>query len=99
MPGLRATVRENLRSQRVNPHNVPFSVASWRDHGLDTSPSQLGWKGLDAVDAETLLALTSGLGKAPAIVTVVGDTSRIDLDSRAKFGKVELHEAGDLFSF
>jgi hypothetical protein len=35
----------------------------------------------------------------PAVITIVGDTSRIDTEALAKLGAVQLHQPADLFAF
>lgn len=94
-----STVRESVRSHRSDPHNVPYEFSERRDAGVDEDPHKIIWNNLDAVDAAALQRLVGRLTSRPAFVTVVGDTSKIDLDGLATIGAVTLHEPDALFSF
>jgi len=95
----RGGIRETLRTQRTDPRAIPAYVDAWRDRGLDRDPRSVAWDDLDEVTPESTAALLELLHGRPAIITVVGDTSRIDLDALAEIGTVQLHEPRDLFSF
>jgi hypothetical protein len=95
----RGGIRETLRTQRTDPRAIPAYVDGWHDRGLDRDPRSLSWAELDDVTVESTAALLEVLHARPAIVTIVGDTTRIDLDALAQLGTVQLHEERDLFSF
>lgn len=91
--------RETLRTGRTDPRGIPAYVGAWRDRGLDHDPREMSWTQLDAVSVEATAALFDVLHGRSAIITIVGDTSRIDTDALAKIGAVQLHQPADLFGF
>jgi predicted Zn-dependent peptidase len=91
--------RETLRTGRTDPRGIPAYVAAWRDRGLDHDPREMSWAGLDAVSVEATAALLEVLHGRPAIITIVGDTSRIDTEALTELGAVQLHQPADLFAF
>lgn len=95
----RGKVREGLRTQRPEPGIVPLVVSEWRHEGLRTDPRAMTWAGVDAVDPAAMQALLEDIAAGPAFITIVGDTSRIELDALAKLGRVQMHEPATLFSF
>ncbi len=95
----RAAVRETARASRVDQRVVPLYVGRWRDRGYDRDPAAVGWARLDAVDVDAATALLGRLRSRAAIITIVGDTSRMDLEGLRAIGSVELHEPAALFSF
>ncbi len=76
-----------------------MAVANWRYLGVDRDANAIVWESLGQVSAESVAGLVSEAARGPAFITIVGDTSRIDLDGLAALGRVELHEAEDLFPF
>ena len=75
---LRAT-EESYRGSRANPRFGPFTVDDWLVDGFDGDPRPARFDALSAVTVDALTSTVQALSKRPAIVTIVGDGSTIDL--------------------
>jgi predicted Zn-dependent peptidase len=95
----KAGMREQLRTERVDPRAVPGYVEAWRDRGHASDPRASAWTRLDGISLASATALLEALHGRPAIVTIVGDTRRIDMAALEKLGTVHVHAPRELFSF
>jgi predicted Zn-dependent peptidase len=93
-----ASVREALRARRTPPRALAAAVGRWLDRGLAGDPNALTWAQLPTLDAAALQQLRDSV-RGPAIITIVGDTSRMDLAALEALGPVQLHEPDALFGF
>lgn len=99
LEGAVSEVAEGVRTDRTLRGKALLEIEAWRDFGVARDRNAIIWDGLPSVDATAATKLLASMSKGPAFITIVGDTSRIELDDLAKIGDVEMHEIDDLFSF
>ena len=99
LEGAVSEVAESVRTDRSLRGDALLEIEAWRDLGVERDRNAITWDGLPGVDTAAATELLQSMSKGPAFITIVGDTSRIELDDLAKIGKVEMHEIDDLFSF
>ena len=92
----RRHVDQVYRSSRIATQDIPSQVAGWRRRGHDTDPRLANWARLPSVTQDEFAEFyRASVGSAP-IITIVGDTTKIDLEALAEVGAIERVELGDI---
>ncbi len=76
------------RSNRVNPRWNVWLVDSWDQLGEASDPRPREWAAIQSLGIADVQAFANGYADAPAIISIVGDRERVDLEALAKLGTV-----------
>ncbi|GAB4509467.1 MAG: insulinase family protein [Haliangiales bacterium] len=93
------SLEESYRASRLPPRQVPFAVLSWDDLGLSRDPRPAELEVIRAADLVDLKTFGTKISAGDAIVTVMSDAARVDLDALGKIGSVERVAVKDVFAY
>ncbi|OFE12527.1 hypothetical protein PHACT_04745 [Pseudohongiella acticola] len=86
------------RTSTIGFRQIPGTVYAWQQLGLDGDPRQQRFARLQEMTLEELLQFqqTHVAGRAK-LISIVGDTSRIDMDALAELGTIRELTVADVF--
>jgi predicted Zn-dependent peptidase/predicted Ser/Thr protein kinase len=84
----KAGIEERLRSNWNAMSQVPVAVWLWQRHGDRIDPRPAAFARLASEGPRTMDAITDELRRAPRVIVVWGDLSRVDRAALAKLGPV-----------
>jgi predicted Zn-dependent peptidase len=90
---------QRYRASRVDPRAVGGLVDSWDELGLNSDPRPKAWEAIKSFSLDDVKAFGDRLSKGNAIVSIMGDQSRIDRDALNELGKVREVKLGQIFSY
>ncbi|WP_181234193.1 M16 family metallopeptidase [Enhygromyxa salina] len=93
------SLEADYRSSRIDPRWIVLWVDSWDREGEKQDPRPWEWEQIQALGVEQVQTFASGVADRPAIISIVGDRSRVDLAALAKLGTVVEVEPGQLTSY
>lgn len=90
----------NYRTGKTSFREVLGAVLSWEDLGLEPDPREARYQAILGSDLSTLTSFHAEHVKDhPRLISVVGDTSKIDMKRLGKIAKPEMMQLEDIFSF
>ncbi len=95
----RTTIDQEFRSSRIDPRESVFWIDAWDDAGEASDPRPWYWEQILALPEDQLRSFASSFADKPVIVGIIGDRSRVDLPTLAKFGTVVELRPEQLFSY
>ncbi len=87
------------RASRVDPRSVTGWVMAWDDLGLKGDPRSTYWKGVQKLDEAALAEFAGRFAKGNVIISIMGDSARIDMKALGKLGKVRKVKVEELFNY
>ena len=95
----RSTLEGWMSGDWVMPRAVPLWIDRWALMGEDRDPRPVDLERIRSVDAETIQGLLALVGERPALIAIVGDRDRVELEALARIGKVTELDPEDLYGF
>ncbi len=95
----RTTLEGWIAGDWVMPRSVPLWMDRWALMGETGDPRPADLERIRSVDDATILDLLASVGDRPALIAIVGDRDRVDLEALARIGKVTELEPEDLYGF
>ncbi|MEM9458812.1 MAG: insulinase family protein [Myxococcota bacterium] len=95
----KAAVDQEYRSTRIDPRWINRWVMSWDELQEKEDPRPWEWRSIEALTVQDVGKFAEGFVDAPVIIAIVGDRSRVGLESLKKIGPVEEMAVEDLFSY
>ena len=95
----RSSLDVDFRSSRIDPRWIVWLVDGWDQMGDPGDPRPAQWQQIQGLQLTDVQEFAGELGKAPVILSIVGDRARVDLEALGKLGKVVEVEAKDLTSY
>jgi predicted Zn-dependent peptidase len=95
----RRALESTYRTSNVPFRSVPGIVIDWENLGLETDPRKKRFPMIEAATIDTLKAFyEKEIQPRPKLISIVGDSSKIDMEALAKFGEIIIVEADKIFS-
>ncbi|MFP6855590.1 MAG: insulinase family protein, partial [Opitutales bacterium] len=95
----RKALESSYRTSNVPFRAVPSIILEWKHLGLEGDPRKERFPIIQKATLDTLESFYEGnVQKKPKLISIVGDASKIDLETLAKFGEITTVEADDIFS-
>ncbi len=95
----KVAVDQTYRAMRVSPRYLGWWVLGWDERGEAADPRPWEWESMGKLDVAELGKFAARFAKAPVIIAVVGDRSRVDLNALRKIAPVQELKAEQLFSY
>ena len=87
------------RASRVDPRSVAGWVMSWDDLGIKGDPRPGYWEGVQKLDEGALKRFADRFAQANVIISIMGDSARIDMKALGKVGKIRTLKVEELFNY
>ncbi len=95
----RQALESTYRTANVAFRSVPGIVIDWENLGLDKDPRQDRFPIIKDASIDTLKEFyEKEIQPRTKLISIVGDSSKIDMEALAKFGEITTVEAGEIFS-
>jgi predicted Zn-dependent peptidase len=90
----------NYRTGKTSFREVLGAVRGWQHLGLEPDPRKARYEAVQKATLETLTSFHANHIKGrPRLISVVGDTSKIDMDRLGKVAKPEMMSLGDILAY
>ena len=95
----RQALESTYRTANIAFRSVPGIVIDWENLGLDKDPRQDRFPIIKDATIDTLKEFyEKEIQPRPKLISIVGDSSKIDMEALAKFGEITTIEADKIFS-
>jgi hypothetical protein len=95
----RQALESTYRTANVAFRSVPGIVIDWENLGLDKDPRQDRFPIIKDASIDTLKEFyEKEIQPRTKLISIVGDSSKIDMEALAKFGEITTVEADEIFS-
>ncbi|RMH44155.1 MAG: insulinase family protein, partial [Deltaproteobacteria bacterium] len=92
-------IDRRYRASRVDPRAVANWVLAWDDLGRDKDPRPFYWETIGKLDQAALESFAAQFSSGPAIISLMGDESRIDMAALGKIGTIRRVKPEQLVSW
>ena len=96
----RQSMLNQYRTSKLGFRGVLGAVRSWERLGVPVDPRRTRFERIGAADMDLMLNFhREHLNSRPKLISIVGDSSRIDMERLARSGKIVEVGLGDIFVY
>jgi zinc protease len=97
LPSLRRSLQMEVVTQFPDFRAVPGRIRAYERQGFRSDPNRAAYAAYSELEMDDLAAFhQKAIADRPYLITIYGDTRRIDLEALAAYGEVEILKAPDI---
>jgi hypothetical protein len=93
------TLNSEYRSTRLNPRNIASFVFDWARLGMTEDPRPARFAALGSKKSEALQSFAKSKTAAAPIISITGDSSRIDMKALGAIAPIKKTRVKQLFGY
>lgn len=96
---IRTALIQSINNNKPEKRNISETVENWHLLGIKKDPRMMQYEIYNNLDFVGIMEFyRRNVARKPILITIVGDSSNVDMDALSKFGEIEFVKKKDIFN-